>query len=234
MPGAPSANDPGLRRERGKRREHTLSSMNSALLQDCLRRLVPHVDVSRIGVTGGVAIGLHLDAAHGDRTRGLASEDVDFVAERPDAVRETVTTDFLVSHFHLPQPGYPKFLIQLVDPLTRLRLDIFPDTMQALSRAVDVAGVPLLVLRPDDILDHKLATLSKASPASPANAKHYADARNLGAICGRDVPPIAAACLTVESHSRDVGQTCARCEVSRRSEFPLASKEAILGILGYV
>jgi len=36
----------------------------------------------------------------------------DFVAAHVDAVRETAIREFLVSHFHLPQPGYAKFLIQ--------------------------------------------------------------------------------------------------------------------------
>ena len=210
--------------------------MNPALLEDCLRRLAPHIQTSRIAVTGGVAIGLHLATIRGDPTRGLSAEDIDFVADDPDAVRQSVTSDFLVSHFHLPQPGYPKFLVQLVDPVTRLRVDIFPDTLEARPRAsvVDVAGVSLLLLRSDDILDHKLATLSGASETNPADPKHYADARTLADVCGRHVPPVETARLAVTTYSRDVGEQCARCEVSRHPEFPLAPKRAILNILGYV
>jgi hypothetical protein len=114
--------------------------MNSQLLHDCLRRLMSHVDPERIALTGGVAIGIHLAVASGDRTRAIAAEDVDLVADDVDAVRPTVTGEFLVSHFHLPQSGYAKFLVQLVDPATRLRLDFFPDAGRVLSRASIVAG----------------------------------------------------------------------------------------------
>jgi hypothetical protein len=112
--------------------------MNSQLLHDCLRRLMSHVDPKRIALTGGVAIGIHLGVASVDGAR--AAEDVDFVADDVDAVRPTVTREFLVSHFHLPQSGYAKFLVQLVDPATRLRLDFFPDAGRVLSRASIVAG----------------------------------------------------------------------------------------------
>ena len=210
--------------------------INSERLHDCLRRLIRHVDSARIALTGGVAIGVHVGTSHGDRARGIPAEDIDFVADDVGAVCQTVTNDFLVSHFHVPQPGYPKFLVQLVDPVTRLRVDIFPDTLEARPRAsaVDVAGVSLLLLRPDDILDHKLATLSRASETNPADPKHYADARTLADVCGRHVPPVETARLAVTTYSRDVGEQCARCEVSRHPEFPLAPKRAILNILGYV
>ena len=210
--------------------------MNAEVLHDCLRRLMPHVDDTRIALTGGVAIGIHLDGVHGDRARAVAAEDVDFVAESVDAVRQTATNDFLVSHFHLPQPGYPKFMIQLVDPATRLRLDFFPDTLRALIRApvVDVAGVPLRLLGADDILAHKLKLLSGASAASPVEEKHYADAQRLGVIRGRDVPTVAASRLAGTAYSRDLDATCSRCQVSRHAGFALAPKRAIFDVLGYV
>ncbi len=210
--------------------------MESTHLHDSLRRLLSHADRSRIALTGGLAIGLHLGDAHGGRARESAAEDIDFVADAPDALSPTVTTDFLISHFHLPQPGYPKFLLQLVDGVTGLRVDIFPDTLRALSRAAmaDVAGVPLLVLRSDDILDHELATLARASITHRVDAKHYEDAKRLAAACGRRVPSIPSSHLTVSTYSRNVGETCARCDVSRSAAFPLAAKQAILDVLGYV
>jgi hypothetical protein len=210
--------------------------MNATVLSDCLRRLIPHVDASRIALTGGVAIGLHFDIMLGDRARASTADDIDFVADGVDAVRETVAREFLVSHFHLPQPGYQKFLIQLVDPTARLRLDFFPDARRALCRApvVDVAGVPLRVVTAQDILDHKLALLSGASVESPIDQKHYADAERLAAVCRRDVPAYADSHLTRTSYSRDIAEKCSRCQISEDRGFPLASKRAILDILGYV
>jgi len=210
--------------------------INSERLHDCLRRLIRHVDSARIALTGGVAIGVHVGTSHGDRARGIPAEDIDFVADDVGAVCQTVTNDFLVSHFHVPQPGYPKFLVQLVEPVTRLRIDFFPDALRALRRAsvVAVAGVPLRVLEAHDILDHKMTLLSKASAANPVDEKHHADARRLGAICGRRVPPVPASQLTSTVYSRDTDEACVRCQVSRHSGFPLAPKLAIVDILGHV
>jgi hypothetical protein len=194
------------------------------------------VDTTRVALTGGVAIELHTDTAHGGQPRVVAAEDIDFVAADVAAIRRTITSEFLVSHFHLPQPGYPKFLIQLADPATRLRLDVFPDTLRALSRACvfDVDGTPFRVLDVRDILDHKIGLLSKSSPASLVEEKHYLDAMRLGAVCGRDVPAIEASHLTRTVYSQDIDETCGRCQVSRTGDFPLAPKAVIHNILGYV
>ena len=209
--------------------------MSSAALHACFRRLLPHLDAERIALTGSIAIGLHLDRSPHRRAR-LAANDVDFVADDADAVRSSVTTDFLVSHYHLPQDAYRKFLIQLVDPISRIRVDFFPDALGALSRAqvTDVAGVPLRVLEAQDLLAHKLALLLGASATNPIDEKHCLDAQQLGAMVGRDVPPLPPSDLGRTTYSQDTDARCRRCEVSHCANFPLAPKTAILAILGYV
>src|SRR6185503_4384256 len=106
----------------------------------------------------------------------------------------------------------------------------------ALGRAqvTDVAGVPLHVVAVHDILAHKLALLSGASAASPVDEKHYVDAQQLAALCGRYVPPIPASHVVNAHYSRDCNARCPRCEVSQCANFSLAAKSAILDILGYV
>jgi hypothetical protein len=90
---------------------------------------VPHVDTMNVALTGGVAIVMLLEKGRERIT------DVDFVAGRMDAIRGSVTRDFLVSHYHVAQPGVPKAIVQLVDPDTRLRIDFFPDLAGAVKRA---------------------------------------------------------------------------------------------------
>lgn len=210
--------------------------MSPQRLHASLVRLLPHLEPGRIALAGSVAAGLHLGAACGERAPGIAADDVDFVAAGVDVVRPTVTAGFLVSHFHLPHPGYPKFLVQLADPVSRLRIDLFPDSLHALPRAavMDVAGIALPVLRPGDILRHKLEMLAKATAAGPVEPKHLEDARRLGVLCGRVVPVVAASHLRAAEYTRDVGAVCPRCEASRSDAFPLSPKRAILDILGYV
>lgn len=203
----------------------------------CLSRLLPHVDARRVALTGGIAIDRHARSIGVQRRRdGWPEPDIDFVAEAADAVAPSVTDTFVVSHFHLPQPGYPRFLIQLVDPASRLRVDVFPDALGALprARAHEFAGVSLLVLAAGDILDHKLATLAWASGDRPVDGKHHQNALILGEICGRQVPAPPTAHLRPDTYSQDAEAACVRCEASRSGAFPLAPRRQIRDILGYV
>lgn len=212
----------------------TIDEDETERLSCCLRRLLPHLDGENTALTGSAAINVHLSARCLPQHRHAA--DVDFVARKYESVSATVTTDFLVSHFHLPQPGYPKFLVQLVDPASRLRIDLFPDLVGSMQRAAvfDVAGTRLRVLDPSDILDHKLATLAGASEQRPVDEKHYRDAVLLGCLCDRSVPELAATQLCKETYSQDVAAKCIRCDSSLGVEFRLAPKQQIFEVLGYV
>lgn len=112
------------------------------------------------------AVAVHLSARHLPLQRQPGS--VDF-APTNTVVSARVTTDVPVSHFHLPPPRYSKFLVQLVDPVSRLRVDIFPDTAGSIHRSavLPISNNRVRVLDPDPILDHKLATLARASEQRP-------------------------------------------------------------------
>jgi hypothetical protein len=200
-----------------------------------LTRLLPHLDCEDVALTGGVAIALRL-AARGLRRQQQAVGDLDFVTRRFEAVRPGVTAEFLVSHFHQPQPEYPKFLIQLADPVSRLRIDIFPDLVGSIRRAAvcEIAGAQVRVLDPDSILDHKLATLAMASTLRPVDEKHYRDAVLLGNVCGREIPSVPSAHLCNEDYSHDLAARCPRCDASLDAAFLLAPKQRIFDVLGYV
>jgi hypothetical protein len=191
-------------------------------LRACLDRLWPHVDESALALTGGVALSV-LHAA----PRRLA--DVDFVAGRMSAVRPSVTRDFLVSHFHASGPAVKKAIVQLVDPHTRLRVDVFPDLQGALARATrhEVAGGARLLVSATDLLAHKLALFSR-----PVDEKHWRDAVVLARLCGEPAPPAPA--LAADVYSTDLAYVCARCTASATPEFPIAPKRAIFDVLGYV
>jgi hypothetical protein len=202
-------------------------------LSGTLSRFLPHVNKEDMALTGGVAIDLHLSAAGLPATRnGIA--DVDFVAGHVSAVSPGVALDFLISHYHLPQPGYAKFMVQVVDPVSRIRIDVFPDLVGSLVSAqqIVVAGHTLAVLDARSIMTHKLLTLAKSSPDHLADEKHQRDAVVLAALLGERIDPVSAAYLTKEIHGMDLSP-CPRCEVSRRPEFPLASKQVVFDVLGY-
>jgi hypothetical protein len=98
---------------------------------------------------------------------------------------------------------------------------------------VEVGAHELRLLALGDILEHKLLTLSKASPANPVDPKHADDAYALGELLQRPVPAIDRDCLAEDVYGID-DLVCQRCALSRSDDFPLASKEAIFRVLSYV
>ena len=200
----------------------------------CLAGLVPGFGSESFALTGGIAVDYHLTAA-GQRSIRTSIADIDLVTTRPERFAMDRASGFLVSHFHLPGNGVPKALLQLVDPDTRLRIDVFPDLDDALASARPgrVGKTSLQILGAEKILAHKLRTLECASVSDPVDPKHFADAVALAEICGRPTPkrPLH---LTSATYAVDVATTCERCELSRTRRFPIAPKTAIFEILGYV
>jgi len=200
-----------------------------------LRKLLPHLDPQSVALAGSVALELALAARGAEHARAPVA-DIDLVADRLDAVNESVAAEFLVSHYHVAQPGVPKFLIQLADPESGLRVDVFPDTLGAVERAcpAKIAGSELRILSLEDIFAHKIQTLSSASADRPIDPKHLRHAHTLGHILGRSVPSVPAESLAAEVFGTDTTATCRRCELSAHPGFPLAPKKDILRVLGYV
>ena len=188
-------------------------------LRTCLERLRPHVDAGALALTGGVALGVHLPAL-------ARLADVDLVARRMDAVRPSVTRDFLVSHHHVPGPGVPRALVQLVDPETRLRVDVFPDLAGSVGRAAP-RDDGWRVVTAADLLAHKRTLLGK-----PVDPKHWRDVVALSAHLGQPLPP--APSLVADVYCTDLEHACDRCARSAAPDFPLAPKRAIFALLGYV
>ena len=204
-------------------------------LSACLARLLPNLRQDEVAITGGVAIQMGM-ARLGREGMRKTITDLDMVVSALESVLPSSADTFLVSHYHSVRPGVPKFMVQLVDPVTRIRIDIFPDLVRSLerSRAVEVGPFQVRSLTLEDILDHKLLTISKASPASPVDPKHADDASALGELLQRPVPVIRPDSLAKDVYGLDVGEICQRCVLSSSDGFPLASKDEIFRLLGYV
>jgi hypothetical protein len=203
-------------------------------LAACLARLVPHLRTDDVAITGGVAIQFGMVELGGDGWRETI-EDLDFVAASIDTVAPSVADVFLVSHYHVVQPGVPKFMVQLVDPTTRIRVDVFPDLVGSLARAkvVAIGRLCTKMLALEDILEHKLLTLSKASSINPVDPKHARDARALGTLLDRTVLDVPEDSLVEDMYGIDSDTFCQRCELSKSPDFPLAAKDRIFGLLGW-
>lgn len=203
-------------------------------LSACLARLLPNLRENDVAITGGVAIQIGMAALGREGSRETIA-DLDMVAGSLDAVRSNVAADFLVAHYHVVQSGVPKFMVQLVDPVTRIRVDIFPDLVGSLtrSRGVEIRGRLTRMLALEDIFEHKLLTLSKASPSNPIDPKHADDAEALGKLLQRSVPAVAHGSLVEDVYGTDADVCCRRCELSRSPDFPLSPKNEIFRLLGW-
>ena len=104
-------------------------------LTTCLARLVPNLRLNDVAITGGVAIQLGMaELGHAGSRDTIA--DLDMVASSLDAVSSSVAHAFLVSHYHVVQPGVPKFIVQLVDPSLGFEWTYFPISLTR-SRALE-------------------------------------------------------------------------------------------------
>ncbi len=166
-----------------------LSTTEMDRLSGCLDRLMPHVRPGSVALTGGVGIqfgmaGLGLQGPRDDIA------DLDLVAASAEAITSTVVEPFLVSHYHVVRPRVPKFMIQLVDPASRIRVDVFPDVVGTLvdARLIAIGEHSVHVLPLERIFEHKVLTLSRASQSAPIDPKHLRDARLLGDVLGRQYP----------------------------------------------
>lgn len=197
--------------------------------QECLYRLLPHLSPRGFAITGSLA--MHL---HGLQHRRVL--DVDVVAEELAVVQPSAAGSFLISHYHQPTRNSPKFMVQLVDPHSRYRVDIFPDLEGSIGRSTAHALIDqsIFVLSEADILRHKLQTLRESRRDQPVDPKHLDDMRVLAGTLGEATPDFSSLHLQREEFAMDTTQTCARCRESQSSAFPLAPKREVFKVLGYV
>jgi hypothetical protein len=210
------------------------SASEIARLSGCLERLTPHLRLDGVAITGGIGIDVGLAMLGQPGTRDRVA-DLDLVATSIDAINEGVVGQFLVSHYHVVRPGVPKFMVQLVDPVSRIRIDVFPDLVGSIGDAwaANISTHRLLVLPLERILEHKVQTLSRASHASPIDPKHVHDAQILGAVLHMPVPTVAPETLAPDVYGIDDDGGCNRCELSRHADWPLAPKDRIFELLGW-
>jgi ornithine cyclodeaminase/alanine dehydrogenase-like protein (mu-crystallin family) len=212
--------------------QQVASAMMNALgrAHDSLARFLTHVQRDQVALTGSAAIRIHL----GDEDEHVG--DLDCVATTLAAIAPSVTNDFLISHFHVPHKAHPTFMMQLVDPVAQMRLDVFPDLLEAIPRATrhHVGASSMLVLTPIDILRHKRQILATASQENPVDWKHLRHARALADFVGEPSEPVPASHFRDDVYVRNSAYVCERCSRSRSTDYPLAKKSRILEVLGYV
>ena len=190
---------------------------SSDAVDACLALLARHVARAEVAITGSVAIGAR------------RPNDLDLVVSRRSVVETTVAADFLIVHHHQGD----RLILQLVEPRSRVRVDVFFDRFGAIATA-HARPDGWLVVEPAVLFEHKLELLARASPERPVDPKHAEDARVLAGRLGRAIPAIDPRSLRAEVYSTDLSAGCERCEAALDPAFPLASRAAVFELLGYV
>ena len=126
-------------------------------------------------VTGGIAIASKLarTAAHPGLRR---LNDLDLVVADAGAIPASLATAFLLSHVHLDAlPG--RMLVQVIDPNTALRVDIFREFVGQLTRSTPVLfrGHDAIVVASGDLVARLTALLLDLEYGEPVQAKHARD-----------------------------------------------------------
>jgi hypothetical protein len=215
-------------------------------------------DISGWALAGGLAVEIHcLGGGLSSCIRPL--NDIDFVAAAFDCSPETLAGDFLFRHVHpLDPPG--KTLLQLVDPETALRIDLFRAYGAIMRRTLSLASPfgSIQLISVEDVLARAARLLLDLSGGIPVAAKHANDYLRLARLLQtsdlevawqdhrkpchpvmfreadmlvRELIETHSNFLITPEYSKDATQICSRCVPT--SAFPLADPHRVLSLLGY-
>lgn len=222
-----------------------------------LRRLSHH-HTSGWALAGGLAVEIHcLRGRRPSSVRNL--NDIDFVAPAFDCVPETLAEEFLFRHVHpFDPPG--KTILQLVDPDTALRIDLFRayGAIMARTLSVNLLPGPIQLVSPEDVLAHAARLLLDLDAGTTVPAKHANDYLRLADLV--EPSSVEAAwqdhrksghpwtfrqtnalvqeliathrnLLIIPEYSKDTNPICPRCVST--TPFQLADPKLVLSLLGY-
>ena len=226
-------------------------------VSNTLHRLSHH-DISRWALAGGLALEIHC-LRGGLPHSGRPLNDVDFVAPAFDCIPETLSRDFLFRHVH-PRDPPGKTILQLVDPETAMRIDLFRAYGAILTRtlSVEFPSGPIQLISGEDVLARAARLLLDLRVGVPVPAKYANDYLRLEKVMQPSdveaawqdhrkpdhpvtfreanmlVQGLVAThrdLLITPIYSRDATQICSRCVAT--AAFPLADPHLVLSLLGY-
>jgi hypothetical protein len=222
--------------------------------------LAPHFRRPII-VTGSFAVEWNLRQRNGDgRERRLS--DIDLVlSEGPSGISSSIAKDFLIHHFH-PMRETGNVFIQLVEPQTGTRVDVFsPRSVSVRERVstIVINGTECEVVAAEDLIARLLAIASILLDGESIDPKYIDSLERLMGIADRQVTAalwgdyrrhgapvefcdaLEAVRLAVrerpellkeQEYSTDPDAKCQWCIES--PDFPLAERSRIFELIGYV
>jgi hypothetical protein len=221
------------------------------------QKLASH-NIGPWAVTGGFAIEIHhLRLGRKSSIRSL--NDLDFITGSFDCIPETLADDFLFRHIHpLDPPG--KTMLQLIDPDSALRIDVFRAIGATMGRSsrLNLQSVTVQLISLEDLLAREARLALDLAQNIPVPSKYARDFLRLIELVNpadvetawqdhrrtkhpvtfeeassllQDLIPAHPELLIAPRYSNDTEKACTRCQPT--AAFQLADPKVVLSLLGY-
>lgn len=142
-----------------------------------LSRFIPHVVQENFVIVGGIARRHHL-MRHGIPFPPRPFNDLDFKIRDRSEMRPSVTSEFLIAHYHLPRNT--AFFAELVDPQTKVTIDVFDYYHPPIDpEEVQIAGFQLKIRGAEDQLTKTVYDLMKITKGRALSPKEFDSADQL-------------------------------------------------------
>ena len=228
----------------------SFSTSNAVRTVKLLNRLLPYLEPQKFALVGGLAIRFHVYQA------GLAYprrefNDLDLVITDLKYLSPLMTKEILVYHFH---EQAPLFYLALVDPVTKIKIDIFAQNSKEKFISVKFGTGKLQIRLVEEQLVKKVEDVGRIASGIAVDPKEIFDMRLLFKIADKTRAEVIWGTKhkelqlveTIHVYERYAGlhpelvkahphrqreqYICAECEVT--ADFPLADKRKIKDILG--
>lgn len=219
-------------------------------------RLTLNLKKDIYALTGSLALRYGL-ISHGLSTSHTPLNDVDLVINNIHDVHPSVTNDFLINHYHLPKSDADTLFIQLVDPVSCLRVDIFPFHKSSRSTWIDTNALPILSM--EDLFVQIISITQSIFQGKFVSPKHFDNMNMLMPLVHMNTAnqiwneimlkrysyslaeAIDKAQTALKNHSEliktiayraDEDFICSKCNHVR--DFPIAPAKKVIEVLGYI
>lgn len=156
-----------------------LTDFDRQSVEGLLGGVLPHIDLAKTAVVGGVAIAHHA-AEQGVAYPKRPLNDLDLIVSDQAGIRLSVTETFRIAHHHHTDAG--GFYFSLVEPNLRASIDVFggPDTLWPDdSPTVTWNGHTIRISGIEDQLAKTIIDISRISADKKVDPKQFDDATTL-------------------------------------------------------
>lgn len=142
-----------------------------------LTKFISHVATENLVIVGGLARRHHL-TRYGIDYPQRPFNDLDFMLGDRSDMRPSITTEFLIAHYHLPRGT--SFFAGLVDPQTKVTIDVFDNFHAAIDpEEVQIAGFQFKIRSAEDQLTKAVYDLMKITRGHSVGPKEFDSADQL-------------------------------------------------------